>query len=557
VTEDYARMRSEEMHARYAVISAETDVRVLHTGVSFALDDGPVKTENEKFLIISHHLSAENEQRSSAGGSGGPVYECSFEAIDLKHPFRPARATPKPLIPGPQSATVVGPEGATDFHTDEWGRVFVKFHWARKVAADDKDVSCYVRVSQNSAGADWGSMFVPHIGQEVIVGFYEGDPDRPVIIGRVYNGANKPPLALPDQGYKSIVRDHYGNEIIFDGTPGDESMTLHSPSHSSVVVIGKSVDVFTESDTASLSFNSKSFSLGSTESYSFGNSFSVTRGTSRSFTLGLTFGVSIGASANLSASTALEFKAGASCAINFSTSAAFGFARDFKSTKGEYTRASADVIAMSSKTKVFIAGGEHDKSLFMASKDEISLSLDPSAAARDGEIASQDAKAKKVAAGLAGASAAMSALAAWAYNQEWTDVDTTDDKGKVTHTAEKSIKSIDGFVAGDAASVAGALAAAGAAAVLKGKDVPHPEHKAPTAKVVLKNDSVQLFAGEKKEVEFLMNKNSGAMLAAKKELSFASDEADINLTAKGKFNVKCEKMVVDAVIDAKNFKVMK
>jgi len=136
------------------------------------------------------------------------------------------------MIPGVQTAIVVGPEGE-QIHTDEFGRVKVQFHWDRARQYND-DSSCWVRVSQNWAGTGWGTLFIPRIGQEVIVGFLNGDPDRPIITGCVYNGSNTPPYTLPDEKTKSTIKsmsvpDSGGvNEIRFEDKAGEEQLFIQA-----------------------------------------------------------------------------------------------------------------------------------------------------------------------------------------------------------------------------------------------------------------------------------------------------------------------------------------
>src|SRR5262249_26117833 len=138
-----------------------------------------------------------------------------FTCIPAALPFRPPLVTEKPVVDGPQTAVVVGPSGEKIF-CDKYGRVKVQFHWDRH-GKKDADSSCWIRVSNNWGGANWGGMFLPHVGQEVIVEFEEGDPDRPLITGRVYNAECMSPLELPANKTKSAIRDHGGNEIIMEG----------------------------------------------------------------------------------------------------------------------------------------------------------------------------------------------------------------------------------------------------------------------------------------------------------------------------------------------------
>jgi type VI secretion system secreted protein VgrG len=146
-------------------------------------------------------------------------------------PFRPPRLTPKVVMPGPQSAIVVGPKGE-ELHVDDKGRVKVQFHWDRYGEKNEKS-TCWVRVSQPWAGKGWGGYFIPRIGQEVIVDFLNGDPDRPIIVGRVYNDEQTIPYSSPTQsGFKS--RSTPGgsaknyNEIMFEDKKGSEALSMHA-----------------------------------------------------------------------------------------------------------------------------------------------------------------------------------------------------------------------------------------------------------------------------------------------------------------------------------------
>ena len=127
---------------------------------------------------------------STESASGESELRCRFNAIPADQQFRPERRTPKPMVPGPQTAIVTGPSGEEIF-TDKYGRVKVQFHWDRQ-GQQDTDSSCWVRVAVPHAGSEPGSYVPPKIGHEVIVTFLEGDPDQPIIVGSVYN-ANRPP----------------------------------------------------------------------------------------------------------------------------------------------------------------------------------------------------------------------------------------------------------------------------------------------------------------------------------------------------------------------------
>src|SRR5262249_55625874 len=159
-------------------------------------------------------------------------YSCEFKCIPSATSFRPSRKTPRALVRGTQTAIVVGPRGE-EIYTDEdgYGQVKVHFHWDRRSKRDENS-SCWVRVSNNWAGKNWGIVFLPRIGQEVIVDFLEGDPDRPIIVGRVYNDQNMPPYPLPGEKTKSGMMTRSSkqgtpancNEIHFEDQKGSEEL---------------------------------------------------------------------------------------------------------------------------------------------------------------------------------------------------------------------------------------------------------------------------------------------------------------------------------------------
>ena len=131
-------------------------------------------------------------------------YKCRFECVPASITYRPPRVTPWPVMRGTQTARVVGP-GGEEIHTDKYGRVKVQFNWDREGKFDDNS-SCWIRVSQGFAGGQYGMLFLPRIGQEVIVDFLEGDPDKPIVTGRVYNADQMPPYTLPDEKTKSTIK---------------------------------------------------------------------------------------------------------------------------------------------------------------------------------------------------------------------------------------------------------------------------------------------------------------------------------------------------------------
>src|SRR3954467_15647957 len=193
--EQYASVRIDELGTQFESARAATNARGLTVGALLNLEHHKRDDQNREYLIVgaSYDLSFENyESLPEAGGIG---YQCAFVAMPSAQQFRPKRITPKPFVQGPQTAVVVGP-GGEEIYTDKYGRVKVQFHWDRG-GKKEEDSSCWIRVSRPWAGKGWGTISNPRIGQEVIVDFLEGDPDQPIITGRVYNAEQMPPYDLP------------------------------------------------------------------------------------------------------------------------------------------------------------------------------------------------------------------------------------------------------------------------------------------------------------------------------------------------------------------------
>jgi type VI secretion system secreted protein VgrG len=232
--EAYAKVRVQELQAQHEILQGEASARGLCTGAKFTLKSHPRSDQNRDYLITSTTIRARGGEYETGGagkGGRGDFFECSFVAVPADTPFRAPRVTPKPLIQGPQTAMVVGKKGE-EIDTDEHGRVKVQFPWDRYGKVDE-NASCWIRVSQTLAGKGWGFVNLPRIGQEVVVEFLEGDPDRPIITGRVYNGTATPPYKLPDfktiSGLKSNTsKGGQGfNELRFEDKKGDEQIFMH------------------------------------------------------------------------------------------------------------------------------------------------------------------------------------------------------------------------------------------------------------------------------------------------------------------------------------------
>lgn len=231
----YARVRLEETQALYEIAHGQANARGFSVGALFKLSEYPREDQNQEYLIVSatHELRSD-EYETVAVAEHGDIYACRFSALLSRRPFRALRITAKPLVQGPQTAIVVGKQGE-EIWTDEYGRVKVQFHWDREGKYDEKS-SCWVRVAQVWAGKNWGGIHIPRIGQEVIVDFLEGDPDRPIITGRVYNADQMPPYGLPANQTQSGIKtrsskdgsDQTFNELRFEDKKDAEEVYFHA-----------------------------------------------------------------------------------------------------------------------------------------------------------------------------------------------------------------------------------------------------------------------------------------------------------------------------------------
>jgi type VI secretion system secreted protein VgrG len=230
-------IRMQQEAAEVFSVVGVSKLRQLTAGFRFKLKDHFNADGDYVLTSVRHDAQMTSNYRSH--DMDEMVYENGFTCLPDSVPFRPQRVTPKPVIQGTQTAVVVGPKGE-EIYTDKYGRVKVQFHWDREGKNDEKS-SCWIRVAQPMAGRRWGSSFWPRVGQEVLVDFLEGDPDRPVIIGCLYNADQMPPYLGegPDDKHKddnrlsgvksSSTKEGKGfNEWRFDDTRGKEQVFVHA-----------------------------------------------------------------------------------------------------------------------------------------------------------------------------------------------------------------------------------------------------------------------------------------------------------------------------------------
>lgn len=311
--EPLAAIRLEEAQAPHVRVEAAGNVRGLWSGVGFTLEEFEREADNVRYLVLRSDYEMWDDQYRAGMQRQGEGFGVRLKLQPLALTFRPERRTPRPLMSGPQTAVVVGPSGEEIF-TDEYARVKVQFHWDR-LGGKDENSSCFVRVSSVWAGSGWGFIQIPRIGQEVIVDFLEGNPDMPIITGRVYNAAQMPPYGLPanatQSGWKSNSSPGGGgwNEMRFEDRKGSEEVYFQAEKdHNELIKHNESRTIgndFAEDvghdarqdighDRTETVGHDKSVTVGHDQSTSIGNNDTETVGVNRALTVGSNETISVG-----------------------------------------------------------------------------------------------------------------------------------------------------------------------------------------------------------------------------------------------------------------------
>ena len=239
----YVKIRMEEQRCQYEQIQARGNVRRLAVGAKFTLADFPRTDQNREYLAIAANFQIQNNGYESLGVADSiEEFQSAYTVMSTKYVYRPPRLARMPIVQGAQTAIVVGKSG-DEITTDKYGRVKVQFHWDRD-GKKDENSSCWVRVAQIWAGKNWGAMHIPRHGQEVIVDFLEGNPDCPIITGRVYNAEQMPPYELDANKTQSGIKSRSSkggtaenfNEIRFEDKKGSEQLFIHAEKNQDIEV---------------------------------------------------------------------------------------------------------------------------------------------------------------------------------------------------------------------------------------------------------------------------------------------------------------------------------
>lgn len=310
----WAEARLDEQQTRHESAHGSSNAHGIEAGRLLNLERHPRENQNAEYLVTQVTVDARHDAYESGGSAGS--WQCAFSAIPAGQQFRPPRRTPKPFVQGPQTAVVTGPAGE-EILTDKYGRVKLQFHWDRQGRKDEKS-SCWVRVSHPWAGKNYGAIHIPRIGQEVVVDFLEGDPDQPLVTGRVYNAEQMPPWELPANATQSgiLTRSSKGgaaanaNALRFEDKKGSEQVWLHAEKNQDIEVendethwVGhdrtKTVDhdetVHVKHDRTETVDHNETITIGVDRSEQVGNNETIAIGVNRTETVGSNETITVGA----------------------------------------------------------------------------------------------------------------------------------------------------------------------------------------------------------------------------------------------------------------------
>lgn len=291
VGQHYAQVRAEALSAARSHYTGTTGAPSVEIGALFTLSDYPRNELNCEYLIVGTTIHLAGAGHASGSSSDEPSFQCNFEAIESKHTFRSLPTAVKPTIVGLQTAIVCGSKTDEDIVVDQHGRVQVTFHWNKPDKPNAKS-SCPVRVATPWAGKNWGAISIPRVGQEVVVSFLEGDPDRPLIIGSVYNGDNQVPYGLPDNKTQSGIKSRSllggtadFNELRFEDKKGSEDFFMHAQKDMHEEVENDHVVTIDHDETVTIKHDRKA-TISNNDTIDVGQIFKLTAGTQIELTTG-------------------------------------------------------------------------------------------------------------------------------------------------------------------------------------------------------------------------------------------------------------------------------
>ena len=315
--ERIVRLRQQEVDAARVVLSGAGFCRGLTPGYKVDVEGVGDATFDGGYVVTA--VRHEAHESWGPDSDEGLSYRNKFDALSLSIPYRPARSTPRPDVSGVQTAVVVGPSGEEIF-VDKYGRVKVQFHWDRE-GKKNENSSCWIRVAHGWAGKNWGMVHIPRIGQEVVVAFEEGDIDRPLIVGNVYNAEQMPPYDLPANMTQSGVKSRSSkggspanfNEIRFEDKKGQEQVYIHAElNHDTVVENDQTLAV--GRDQFDHVYRNKKLVVDVDHEESIGGSMSIGVAKNLTETVALNYAETVGLAMELTVGGALAISVGAAMA---------------------------------------------------------------------------------------------------------------------------------------------------------------------------------------------------------------------------------------------------
>ena len=362
---DLVKIRMEAEEANINTVVGSSDCTTFYAGGKFKVDKHDSASEKGEYIAVSvYHRAYDTTYYADQSGDTG--YTNNFICIPSDVHFRPLMIHKKPYMRGPQSAIVTGPSG-DEIYVDEFGRIKVQFYWDRD-GQNDENTTCYIRVMQAWAGAQWGASFIPRIGHEVIVDFMDGDPDRPIVTGTVYNGKNKPPF---DTKTKSGIRTRSTkggspsncNELIFDDKKDDELFFIHAEKNMTTEVENDEL-LSIEHDRTKHVMNNETSNIDNDRSKTVGNNQTESIGKDKTISVGENHTETIGKDANITVRKNIDISIGENHNENIAKNMSITVGKDLEeSVSGKYTQ---------SVTKEAV---HKAKKIQLVAQDEISLKV--------------------------------------------------------------------------------------------------------------------------------------------------------------------------------------
>ncbi|MCW8876494.1 MAG: type VI secretion system tip protein TssI/VgrG [Kangiellaceae bacterium] len=383
------KVRLDAEEAQKETAEGASDCSSFYAGGRFVIKRHSHKNEKGEYILTDVHHSATDDSYYN-GEDPTVAYSNFFACIPSAVHFRPALEHRRPTMKGPQSAVVVGPSGE-EIYVDEFGRVKVQFIWDRE-GKKDENSSCWIRVAQGWAGNQWGASFIPRIGHEVIVNFMDGDPDRPIVMGCVYNGKNKPPYTSKTQSgiktrsTKSGNAQNY-NELRFDDKKDNEQIYIHAEKNmdtqienDETLTVDNDRTKHVKHDENSTIDNNRNKSVGKNQSEDIGENKSINVGKNHTESIGKNATIDVGENETFSVGKNIDISIGDNHTETVGKNMTISVSKDLKETvSGKYTEAvtkeyglKAKSITMQADDKITLKTGSAQ--IVMKSNGDITIS---------------------------------------------------------------------------------------------------------------------------------------------------------------------------------------